>query len=88
MYEEVPNDCFNSLPEDWQAEIGRLQPGEKWERMGKAWFYLPPHDDEDCFWEAEVQDGVIVVTAEVGPESLVRWFAVPQDRHQPEEVER
>ena len=70
-------EVLSVLPPDWRKEIFDLCEGQTFERMGKAWFYLPPHDQEDCLWEASVKDGILHVEFEVGPESLRRTLDVP-----------
>ena len=62
-------EVLSVLPPDWREEISDLGEGQTFDRMGKAWFYLPPHDQEDCLWEAAVKDGILHVEFEVGPES-------------------
>jgi hypothetical protein len=70
-------EVLSSLPPDWKEEIANLGEGYAFERMGKAWFYLPPHDQEDCLWEAVVKEGILHVEFEVGPEALRRKFDIP-----------
>ncbi|MGO8746518.1 MAG: hypothetical protein ACLQNE_11060 [Thermoguttaceae bacterium] len=54
-----------------------LGEGQTFERMGQAWFYSPPHDEEDCLWKAAVQNGILHVEFEVDRETCRRKFAIP-----------
>jgi hypothetical protein len=69
--------CLSVLPPEWKDEIAGLGEGQTFEKMGKAWFYKPPHDEEDCNWEAVVRNGILHVECEVGPETLRRNFDIP-----------
>ena len=70
-------EVLSVLPPDWKEEIFALGEGHTFERLGKAWFYQPPHDQEDCLWEAAVKDGILHVEFEVGPEVLRRKLDIP-----------
>jgi hypothetical protein len=69
--------CVSALPLAWIEELSSLGEGQKFERMGKAWFYKPPFDVEDCLWEAVVNNGILHVEFEVGPEALRRKLDIP-----------
>ena len=56
----------------WLVEFLDLKEGDSSEKDGFAWFYGPPHDREECIYQASVVDGVLRVAVEVGPEVLTR----------------
>ena len=69
--------CLYTLPPEWRSQISSLAEGQTFERMGRAWFYGSPHDEEDCFWKAAVQNGILHVEFEVGCETCRRRFDIP-----------
>ena len=72
--------CF--VPFDWLDDFIRLEDGQSCEKAGRAWWYEPPHDQEECLYRAHVEDGILNVEVEVGPEALVRRAQLPV-RHIP-----
>lgn len=62
--------CY--LPIAWFVEFLNLNEGESCRKEGYAWFYGPPHDAEECVYRGAVNDGVLQVEVEVGPEALTR----------------
>ena len=62
--------CY--LPISWLIEFLQLEEGQTSRKEGLAWFYGPPHDQEECVYRASIEDGVLLVEVEVGPEVLTR----------------
>lgn len=65
------------IPVDWLLEFAELGDGESGSKIGQAWWYGPPHDQDECDYRGYVKDGILHVEVEVGRELLVRRASLP-----------